>query len=122
MVLLVLGQPAEHCTNLPLSPRFKRIKGLTSARGHRQEALSAIIRRNVFADQPIFLKPAQDATEVSGIEAEIAHDVARRRALALFDFIQHARFSQGERSAEPTVLQYTELLSVETVEATRRAS
>src|SRR5712671_2805946 len=120
MVLLVLGQPAEYCTNLPFSPRFKRLKGLASARGHRQEALPGIVRRNVFADQPTFLKPAQDAAEVPGIEAEIPHDVARRRALALLDLIQHARFSQGERSIEPTMLQHTELLSVETVEAAHR--
>src|ERR1700719_2182602 len=117
MVLLGRGQPAEHRTDLPLSPRFERFEGLASACGHRQKALSAIVWRHVFADQPTFLKPVQDATEVTGIEAEIADDAARRRSLALLDLIQHARLSQRERTAEPTVLQHAELLSVEAGEA-----
>src|SRR5271167_1273167 len=115
MLLLCRAEPAEHRADLPLGSRFEGIEGLASARGHRQEALPSIVRRDVFADQPALVKSAQDAAEVTGVEAKIAGDVARRRAVALVDLVQHARFGQRERAVEPAMLQHAEMPGVEAV-------
>ena len=66
------------------------------------------------------MEAAQDAAEIAGIEAEIAADVGRGRAVALPDLIEHARLGQRERAVEPAVLQHAEVLGVEAVEAPHR--
>ena len=120
MVLLRLGEPAEHRADLPFGPRFERLEGLAAARGDRQEALPGVVRRDVLADQPALVKAAQDAAEIAGVEAEIAADVGRGGAVALLDLVEHARFGQRERAVEPAVLQHAEMLGVEAVEAAHR--
>ena len=120
IILLGRGQPAEQGADLLHGPRFERIEGLASARCQRQDALPTIVGRDVLADQPALVEPAQDAAEVAGIEAEIATDLGRGGAAALPDLVQHARLGQRERAVEPAVLQHAEILRVEAVEAAHR--
>src|SRR5215472_1307029 len=117
MVLFGRGEPAKECARLPLRARLKRRVGLLAARGHRQKALPAILRRYVLTDQPSLVKPLQDAAQVTDIKAEIAGDVGRSRAVAMLDLVQHARLRQRKHAVEPAGLQHAEILRVKAVKA-----
>src|SRR5262249_35789169 len=104
VLLLGRAEAAELFPDLPHRARFQRGEHLASVRRDGQEALTRILGRDAFADQPALLETAQHAAEVTGIDAEIAGDVGRRRATTRFDFIKDARLGERELAAQPSAL------------------
>src|SRR5215467_5067421 len=122
MILFRGGQPIKQVANPPLGAPFERIEGLATARGHRQQALPAVVWRDFFADQPTLVEPAQDAAAVTGVETEVASDVARRHAVALLDLIEHPGLGQRKCTVEPARPQHAEILSIKTIKAAHRGN
>ena len=93
---------------------------LSAGRGQRQPALPRVARHRLAPQQPAALKAAQDTTQVTGIDAQIAGDFGSGRLVAPGELVQHAGFRQRERAFQQALLQYADLLRVEAVEAPYR--
>src|SRR6516164_9628074 len=99
MLLLRCTQPLEQRADLLLGPS---------------------LGRSLPADQPVSLKAAQDAAEITGIEVKLARNVACRRTPALLDLVQHPCLGERIGAVEPAALQDAEPLGVEAIEAAHR--
>src|SRR5207248_5081817 len=95
---------------------------LSARRGQRQPALPRIARHRLAPQQPAALKAAQDTTQITRIEAQIAGDFSSGWLVAPGEFVQHAGFGQRERALQQTLLQHADLLRVEAVEVSYRSN
>ena len=115
-ILIALRQGVQHRAHFVLRMLLDWLKSLEAAPRHRQERLASIAIRTLTLNVALRLEGAQNAAEVTGVEAEFARDVACRRFLALNDLVQHARFRQRERAAAIAFLQHADVARVEPIE------
>src|SRR5439155_18075545 len=66
---------------------------------------------------PPLVKCAQDAAQVSGIQFKFFAQFRSCGLLAVGEFVEHADFTQGQRTVEQPFLQNTNLPRVEAIEA-----
>ena len=73
-------------------------KLLLSLAGQRQERLTAIMSGADAVDEVILLEPAENATEITVIEGQVAGELRGSAVGPMRELIKHARRGQGEGS------------------------
>src|SRR5438270_4935882 len=73
--------------------------------------------RGFTQNPPPLVKCAQDAAQVSGIQFKFFAQFRSCGLLAVGEFVEHADFTQGQRTVEQPFLQNTDLPRVEAIEA-----
>src|SRR5207244_13444429 len=86
----------------------------------RQQAPACIMLRGFTQNPPPLVKCAQDAAQVSGIQFKFFAQFRSCGLLAVGEFVEHADFTQGQRTVEQPFLQNTDLPRVEALEAPAR--
>jgi len=62
-------------------------------------------------------EPAQDATQIPRVEAQLPAQLRRRRLVALRQLVQYARRGERERAVQEPFVEQADLLRVEPIEA-----
>jgi len=116
----VLGrrrQSAQHGADLVLGAMVEGREGGAAKGGQAQQALPGIQRAGGAPDQAALLEALQKAAEITGIEAEIAHQRARGGIFPMGQLIKDPGLGQGEGAPEQPLLEHADPAGVEAVEA-----
>ena len=91
------GQRLEHLDDVGSRARVERSEGAL-ARGREAENVSDVGRRgrDFVCNQAALLECAKRATEIAAIETERLGDLARRRAFAMRELVEHAHLRERE--------------------------
>ena len=73
-------------------------KLLLSLAGQRQERLTAIMSGADAVDEVILFEPAENATEITVVEAQVAGELRGSAVGPMRELIKHARRGEGEGS------------------------
>ncbi len=115
--LLARGQGAQHRADFVSRARVEGGEGRLATRGERQVALPPVVFRLRPLEEAALLKTAQDAAQVSCVQAEIAAQLGRRRPLAVRQLVEDARLAEGEGAIQVRLAEQADLARVEAVEA-----
>src|SRR3989454_1110484 len=85
--------------------------------GEAHEALPGVAGRGLPVDQAALHEPAQDATQIPRVEAQLPAQLRRRRLVALRQLVQDARRGERERAVQEPFVEQADLLRVEPIEA-----
>src|SRR5206468_12914651 len=76
--------------------------------GEAHEALPGVAGRGLPVDEAVLHEPAQDATQIPRVEAQLPAQLRRRRLVALRQLVQYARRGERERAVQEPFVERSE--------------
>ncbi len=115
-VLLRRRKPLEQGGDLVVRSLVQRREGLRPAGVSAIDELPRIGLGRGALDQAALLELLQQPAEIAGVEAEIAREVGGGQAVAMRQFVEHARLGQREGAFQQPFVEQPDLAGVEAVE------
>ena len=107
----------QHGDDAFLRSTIERGEGIPTLGRQRNDGAARIVLSGGAADEALVLELLEHPAEVSGIEPELANEVAGGRLGPVGQLVKHARFGEREGARQHALGEQAELTRVEAVEA-----